>query len=437
MQNIRSRPAPGSSRRTVLMSLGLFGLMMVGLIGIWWTAAMKTPVVTIPNPVMPTPNAFDFYIRASNAVVKEKQIGDAASTIPTTPFSMAQKEALVQQNAGVINTLHQGFAYPYLNPPVRAIYAPLPYYAKFRGVARLLSLRGQVCAARGDWNGATDSYLDAIRMGEDMPHGSILIGEMVGIACQAIGRRPLWSAVDHLIAARSRAAAARLAGIMDRHFSYADTLQEEKWYGQSSRVEVFDDPKKRDALFLTNEEAKDPEAVKGASLSAYFYLFYSKGRVMRDFTRYMDAVSAQVRRPYATRLPPPAEPQDPINQAMMADYLYGWYKDVQNQTQNRLLLVALALHAYRLEHGRYPASLTELAPGYLKALPDDPCAVEGTFPYRLKGKSYVLYSVGPDGKDDGGKPIDDPKNASPGSPKSRYRVDRKSQGDIVAGINTR
>ncbi len=99
---------------------------MVVLIGLWWTAAMKTPFVVIPKPVLPNPNAFDFYVAAGNAVTNAKQIGEAVSTKPTVVYTMAQKEALVQQNVGAINTLHQGFAYPYLNPPARSIQTFFP-----------------------------------------------------------------------------------------------------------------------------------------------------------------------------------------------------------------------------------------------------------------------------------------------------------------------
>ncbi len=280
MQNPHYRPAPRSNKRTALISLGLIGLMGVGLIGFWWNTAMKTPVVNIPNPVLPNPNAFDFYVTAGNTLTGDKQIGVAVSTKPTIAYSLAHKEALVQQNAGVINTLHQGFAYPYLNPPARSFDVLFPYYAKFRSVARLLSLRGQVRAARGDWSGAADSYLDTIRMGEDTPRGSVLIGKLVGIACLAIGRKPMWSAVEHLNAAQSRAAASRLASIMDRHFSYADTLQEEKRFGQAALLEVFTNAKKRNAFMVPAGTGNSPGSGALEAMSSLFYLAYSKNRIM-------------------------------------------------------------------------------------------------------------------------------------------------------------
>jgi hypothetical protein len=68
--------------------------------------------------------------------------------------------------------------------------------------------------------------------------------------------------------------------------------------------------------------------------------------------------------------------------------------------------ISLVLGAYRTEHGRYPQELRELQPRFLPALPKDPYGGED-FRYRAEdhtpeGDGYVLYSVGPDGKDNGG-----------------------------------
>ena len=50
----------------------------------------------------------------------------------------------------------------------------------------------------------------------------------------------------------------------------------------------------------------------------------------------------------------------------------------------------------------------------------------------------MLYSVGPDGKDDGGKAIFDTTQPAPGpndtSDRRRYTLDN-STGDVVAGVN--
>jgi hypothetical protein len=64
--------------------------------------------------------------------------------------------------------------------------------------------------------------------------------------------------------------------------------------------------------------------------------------------------------------------------------------------------VALALSAFRAEHGAYPASLAELSPAYLRVVPIDAFA-DRPLIYASHGERYTLYSVGPDTKDDGGK----------------------------------
>ncbi|MBX9582949.1 MAG: hypothetical protein K2X87_21800 [Gemmataceae bacterium] len=72
----------------------------------------------------------------------------------------------------------------------------------------------------------------------------------------------------------------------------------------------------------------------------------------------------------------------------------------------RNLSVAFALAAYRADHGKYPAALADLAPGYLKEVPDDLFSGKPLV-YRPAADGYLLYSIGPNGKDDGGRSPDD------------------------------
>jgi hypothetical protein len=68
----------------------------------------------------------------------------------------------------------------------------------------------------------------------------------------------------------------------------------------------------------------------------------------------------------------------------------------------RLARMALALERFRLTRGRLPEDLRELTPQFLEAIPLDPFG--GTpLRYRRLAKGYVIYSVGPDGRDDNGR----------------------------------
>jgi len=153
---------------------------------------------------------------------------------------------------------------------------------------------------------------------------------------------------------------------------------------------------------------------------------------------YDDAWIREVSKPYANRIPLPKVPFDAWHQWQSSNKgrMQLWFWHVGTQTQSSLMLTSLALHAYKLDHGSYPSSLAQLAPAYLESLPADPFAPSGTFKYRRIGNKYLLYSVGPDGKDDGGKPIYQSENFGPGDTESSYNIiEMGSTGDIVAGVN--
>jgi len=69
----------------------------------------------------------------------------------------------------------------------------------------------------------------------------------------------------------------------------------------------------------------------------------------------------------------------------------------------RLLIGELALRCYLSEHGRAPAQLNELVPNLLSTIPLDPFGGQSLI-YKPTGTNWLLYSIGPDGVDDGGKP---------------------------------
>ena len=66
-----------------------------------------------------------------------------------------------------------------------------------------------------------------------------------------------------------------------------------------------------------------------------------------------------------------------------------------------MVVAAVALERFKAEHGSYPDKLEELVPDFCKSVPMEP--VEGVaLRYRKTANSMVVYSVGVDGKDDGG-----------------------------------
>jgi hypothetical protein len=74
----------------------------------------------------------------------------------------------------------------------------------------------------------------------------------------------------------------------------------------------------------------------------------------------------------------------------------------RSRTELRCAAAALAAERFRLKHGRWPESLAELTPGFLQKIPNDPYA-PAPLKLRKTEDGLVIYSVGPNSQDDGGK----------------------------------
>jgi hypothetical protein len=99
--------------------------------------------------------------------------------------------------------------------------------------------------------------------------------------------------------------------------------------------------------------------------------------------------------------------------------------DLHNVAVLRAARTALAVERYRQTDGKLPDKLDDLCPDLLDAVPADP--FDGApLRYKKLEKGYIVYSVGPDGKDDGGAEKD-PKARPFGQPQPEdvvFRVAR-------------
>jgi hypothetical protein len=79
-------------------------------------------------------------------------------------------------------------------------------------------------------------------------------------------------------------------------------------------------------------------------------------------------------------------------------------KVMRVEAARQMTVTAIALRRYQLKHGNYPPALNSLVPKFVSADPLDP--MDGN-PLRYRPKAdetFLLYSVGENGKDDGGDP---------------------------------
>jgi hypothetical protein len=395
----------------------IVGVVVLAIAGTFWSKRENTlPTAVIPTPTMPAHNAFDYFDAAWVADTQHDAVDDAFHGMPPPgapknapghyphtmaqkegiapiqnvvtydyyPYTMAQKEALVRASGPTLRLLRQGLNLPYQSPPVRSFTAPLAYYAHDRAMARMLYFVGSVAEQQGHWDVAANAHLDAVQEGEVIEHGSAAIGMLVGNACQAVGRKSLWGDIAQLTGPQAEAAARRMERIDAHQVVLTDALQEEKWMGEGSLQEVFAQANWRKVL-------------------------------MQD----------------AGYLNGPNWPSDPLAAAVVMDFSTLQFRYTDTAAQNALLTVMLALRAYDAEHRQYPTTLNALVPKYLTQIPADPFAQSSLLHYRLTGKSYLLYSVGSDGQDNGGAPL----KPAPGTDNPNDYTSPGSTGDLIGGVN--
>jgi hypothetical protein len=419
----------------VLCGVGAFWLYMVNAV----------PNVHIPPPLpLPKPNAHDYYLDASSRIVS---LGGASSSSDVDlaasqygknhvdpgshVYTVAEKEKIVDLNRNALAMVRQGFGYQYRNPPLRSFESLVPENKEFRSVARLLTIEAEVKAVHGDWSGALQADIDAIRMGRDVPRGGNVLLCLCGFVVQRIGQHHAWEVVDHIDAASARSAVRRLEDVIDHRVPLSEVIEEDKWSTASGLLEQQRKMGWRAWNYFPNTGNQGNVWTEFLDYSQAITM--NKRAALNEYVTYLDKLIANSRYRYAELPPESPEPRNYVVRCFVPILGPLKFTQARCQTSNQLLAVTAALRGYKLEHGRYPDSLSQLVPSYLSKVPQDEFAKSGSLRYRRKGDSYLLYSIGPDGKDNRGAPITDP--AYPKDSTRRHAFTRDSKGDIVAGVN--
>lgn len=91
-----------------------------------------------------------------------------------------------------------------------------------------------------------------------------------------------------------------------------------------------------------------------------------------------------------------------LNNSWLTGYTNIVRREARSVANLRLALTALALEQYRAVNNQYPDTLSQLVPAYLESVPLDPFDSQ-PLRYRKQTNGYLLYSIGLDLKDEGGR----------------------------------
>ncbi len=415
------------SRKRLRSAAGCSGCgcgLLLGVLGIIIAVNNRIPAMEYPNPVMPNPNARDLILRAASQAQNSMAFGRGAGNM-----QVSQHNAILAADAPALQTLHQSFRYPFLEPPVRSASAlPLAALTQFRDLNRSVLIDSQAEAIAGRWDAAAELALDDVQLGEMIPHGAESTGVLTGYSCAGIGCQQAWAVLNHVSAEEARHAIARLQEDEALHVPVREIQVEEKWCGLAITADLLRHVDWKHDLTTGSKM----ERLQGAS-GDLALLLQNKETILKHMSQSEDRVIELASQPWSSASVAPAPTGDAEADMAISNMITLRVRELKDLVQLRMLEIGFALRLYRLEHHAYPASLNELVSAHcLKLLPPDPFRPAMPLMYHLNGKKPVLYSVGPDGVDNGGTPVNDTSKVSD---RAARMVDEHSKGDMVMGVN--
>ena len=211
--------------------------------------------------------------------------------------------------------------------------------AAHKSMAQLLIGEGIVELQEGRTNEAARCFVDCIVFAHAAHRRGLIIDELVGIACQAMGSRRLVQVAPHLSPDALREILPALVALDQARESAAAIVQRDREWSRGAY---------------------------GVWRSIWMSI------VMRKSLRAIEASFGK--------------------------------KQARSVAALRLVLTELAIRGYQAKNGKPPEALAELVPAWLPAVPLDPFSQQPLV-YRVSTNGFLLYSVGPDGKDDQGTPL--------------------------------
>jgi hypothetical protein len=284
------------------------------------------------------------------------------------------------------------------------------HLAKARNMARLLLLEARLYERNGDLDKAIDNYLDVTKLGYDLDRERVMISALAGIAIRGISRSTFEDLIasENLTPEMSRKALKRLIELERNAVPPADIIRGELAYAKSGlekglscapqqtkeedRGDIEEISRKTSLLLdkHLNQMADDLEK-RGyqhmkAALEQVIKELEQTERALRKGTEPIIPVEAMPKMLVLQNL----RPMERVAKQML-----------RGQGRERLLITLLAVRLFEMEKERYPQSLDELVPQYLDEVPLDPFDLK-PLRYRKRQDKWIIYSIGPDCKDDGG-----------------------------------
>lgn len=319
-------------------------------------------------------------------------------------------------------------------PQVMAVL--LPVAQESREAVRMLTIRAMYRLGNDDLEGAMEDCLACHRLGRLISQGFTIIEVLVGVACDSIA-----SEVDMGIA-RHPKLTSTMALKYQKQLEQLPTM-----HSMADKVDVGERFMMLDVV--TSIVQDGPQALTmvadmeggGGGFGGVLGKFFTRNSVdwnqaATDLNGWYDDIVAGMRKPTRSKRQAALEVIDQRIKAAVAEsrekqslflailsrkrrtevmtnvlvallmpaVMQAQTATDRGEAQNNLVRIAFGVEAYKRDNGEFPQKLEDLAPKYISKVPQDIFAA-GPFKYEAAKGEYKVYSVGRNGKDDGGIPI--------------------------------
>ena len=371
---------------------------------------------------MPPPdrNAAPVYEQLTQALKAKPLRGDGEvlnevkRDVPSTLDNMRQVRAALAQRQDVVTLAHQAAQKPEcnFNRDYGLGYNLLfPEYAPMRGGLRVLTNESALLLYDGKTLDAIRNESLGFQMAQHTNTDSFMIGKLVGVALNAITLR-FMERVLYTSGDQPGIATAVEKAIENnwKTVNMTDGIRGEVVVGEVTFAQIangtlrdFDEKPGKDSNPVPH---RPPTFVGKAIVDAnelYWLRFLHSAIAIsalppRESHAKMDALEHEFTR--FERLPTRS-----IAAIMFSVYSQALTKQTQGEAQKAVVSSAAAIMAYRQKHGAFPGALAQA----MTTVPVDPFDRQ-TLRYRQEGNGFVVYSVGPTGKFDGGMASKRPDN---------------------------
>jgi len=339
-------------------------------------------------------DAFAFYVppvdEANLPVLGKAQLPDRGDSLPE-PMAGAIAD-LLAANQQCLVRLREAAGMEHCRYDWDYTTGALPEMKSLRQCAQLLQLGAISQADQGDTGAAIAYIKDGLRLSDSLRREPALINYLVRIAGSAVALGGLERALN--VAPFTDGQLQDLSGALAEaggHFDLAEVMVTERCFNI--------------------EYTRDPSLVMGSGQGRGVWLPGIRGTGLADILDYMGNCVAAARLPLTKRVARFREIEAERDQLSFLHVMVKILAPAMSRVAEQDLRVhahldlartALAIERYRLATGAVPDRLEELVPQYLEQVPIDP--FDGRpIRYRRTEPGYVLYSIGEDGQDSGGR----------------------------------